>query len=91
MNTLKHEAEGMVRRDILELDCIESQLSKARSRLSVKSVDNIHFRGPEELDTLEDQYSYWSKDLADILGVPINPFSLKHQRLNGEVFIVDPA
>ena len=91
MNTLKLEAEPLVRRFVLELDCIDVQLSKARTRLSVSEVANVKLRGPEELEALEDQYSYWAKSLADTLGVPINPFSLKHQRLCGEVFIIDPA
>lgn len=90
MNTILPESEFLVRRAVAELDCIEGQLSEARTRLSTQKVDEIVFRG-DETDQLESQYDYWSKTLADIFGVPINPFSKKHQRLAGEVFVIEPT
>ncbi len=90
MNSILPQAEALTRRCIVELDCIEDQLSQARTRFSTSKVDAITFDAHEEY-RLEDQYSRWQRKLADIFGTPLNPFSRHNQRLNGEVFVVEPT
>lgn len=90
MNDIIPEAESFARRAVSELDCIEDQLSQARDRLPASRTDQTYLRGPEEMDELESQYDLWSKKLADVFGVPINPFSKVHQRVSGQVFLIEP-
>lgn len=91
MNLILPASEQHVRRMIVELDCIEDQLSDARTKLAVAAVDGIRFRGPEQIASLEDQYSGWARKLADAFGVPINVFSKNHQRLDGRTIVIEPA
>jgi len=44
----------------------------------------------EELEDLEDTYTYWTDALVDIFGVNKNPFSKKHQRLGGSYVVINP-
>lgn len=91
MNDLKVEAEPFARRHVKELDCILDQISTARERLATSEVEKIKFRGPDEMMELESQYDHWAKRLADIFGVPINPFSKAHQRYSLQSFIIEPG
>lgn len=92
MNRLRPSGEPLVRRALNECECIDAQLSQARrQRLQASQVSGISLRGPEEIASLEDQYDLWTDKLADILGCVKNPFSLTHQRLNGEVLVIDPS
>lgn len=85
------EAEPLVRRAVKELDCILDQVSAARDRLQTSSVDKIEFRGPEEIAELESQYDHWAKRLADMFGVPINPFSKAHARYGQQSILIEPC
>jgi hypothetical protein len=91
MTLLKPEGEPGVRRAVAELDCIQDQLSVARGRLAVSQAGDVHLRGPEEFAELETQYGWWSAELADILGVHVNPFSNKHNKILGQITVIDPA
>lgn len=82
LNSVLPEAEPGVRRAIQELDCIEDQLSVARTPLVLSAAGGgVKFRGADALIELENQYRWWAQSLADTLGTPVNPFSLKHQQL----------
>lgn len=90
MHMIIADAEFLVRRALAELDCIEAQLSGSRERYALRALDKTEFSQYEEI-RLGDQFLHWSKTLADIFGVPINPFSLRHQMLNGEIMVINPA
>lgn len=68
-----------VLRHLQELDCIEDQMSGSRKRLEAQQLGELKLRNsneePMEADLLEREYQRWAKRLADLLGVPINPFS----------------
>ena len=71
MNDVIIEALPLVRRAVLELDCIEDQLSESRANLATRAVNGIQFNPVVEQSELESQYSLWAKKLADIFGVPL--------------------
>jgi hypothetical protein len=79
MDRLYPEAVGRVLRILAELDCIEDQMSAARTRLPAQQLGELKLRNTNEERTEEDlldaSYQRWAKRLADQLGVPINPFS----------------
>lgn len=68
-----------VRRVLAVLDGIEEKLAAATCQLGVESVGDIKLRGAEPgrtvTDMLEREYVRWAKRLADILGVPLYPYS----------------
>jgi len=91
MNSILPEAEDTARRAVRELDCIEDQLSQQRGRLGIVTAETgIRFDIAGALHELEDQYQLWARTLADVFGVPINPFSLRHQRMTRSVFVSEP-
>lgn len=76
-----NEGVGIVRDLLEELNCIDEQIREARSRrLKISAVKGIKFN-EREIDVLWEQYSDYCSRLADILGVPVNPYSRLHQRI----------
>lgn len=63
-----------VRRDLCECQAIEKQLSDARSRMKAVTIGNIGLN-PRETFMLRDELRFWTKRLADDLGVVQNPYS----------------
>lgn len=55
------------------LDGIETQVISDQETLVVESLDSIKIR-PDEFNQLLKQYQWWQRALANILGVPPNPF-----------------
>jgi len=68
-----------VRRVLQTLDNIEEKIRNSSTMLAVEQVGNIRLRGADAgktyTDLLEREYKRWAFRLADILGVPIYPFS----------------
>lgn len=67
------------------LDGIEGNLVKAQQQLAVDSVGSIQLhplraQGKLSTDSLEKEYSRWAKRLADILGIPLYPYSARFRR-----------
>jgi hypothetical protein len=75
VDNLKPSSEAFVRRCVQDLQCIEDKMTELRRDLGVKKVGNIELDIEGALGELEVQYRNWGKKLADLLGVPINPFS----------------
>lgn len=75
LDNLLPEAEPGVRRAIVELDCIEDQISAARKNLGLEQVAEIRFSGDEGMMALERQGQIWADKLASTLGCIRNPFS----------------
>ena len=92
MNRIRPSGEPLLRRALNECECIDAQLAQARrQRIQTAAVSDIILRGPEELSALEDQYDLWTDKLCDILGCTKNPFSHTHQRIRGEIYVVEPS
>lgn len=85
MDQLLVEAEPGVRRCIVELDCIEDQLSANRKNLGLAQVAEIRFAGDEGSMAMERQYQIWADKLASTLGCIRNPFSPMWQQNMGGV------
>jgi len=62
----------MVRKDLVQLRAIETQIASARCRLQATKVGDIQ-TNPEELRTLRGEWEIWKQQLADDLGAQVNP------------------
>jgi hypothetical protein len=67
------------------MDKIETQLRGAIGTLAIDSVDKIQFhplraQGKLFTDSLESEYTRWAFRLADVLGVPIYPYSARFRK-----------
>ncbi len=74
MKRLFPEGEDSVRRDLCELESIEKQLGDARSRFKADSMGNLKMNRSEPMQ-LRQELDYWTKRLADDLGVFPNPYA----------------
>jgi len=63
-----------VRRDLCECESIEAQLRDARSRFKATSLGEITMNAQEPA-MLRKELTYWTRRLADDLGVVANPYS----------------
>lgn len=73
MNSIPEHAVGMVRKFIGIIDGIEDKLVECMERFAASALGEITLRD-NEADMLEREYARWARRLADILGVPLNPF-----------------
>lgn len=78
MDRVLTEAIPRILRILGELDQIEERMSCGRERLAASSLSEITLR-PDELAMLDDDYKRWAGRLADILRVPLYPFSNRFQ------------
>lgn len=60
--------------NLTECECIERQISDARTRFRAKRVGNVELN-PDEPDMLRRELAYWTIRLADDLGVIPDPYS----------------
>jgi len=65
-----------VREILALLDNIECRMIEGQKRLAANKVGEIEVR-PEEIPQLEREHTRWAQRLADILCVPLYPFSAK--------------
>jgi len=79
MNNLIDQTVARVRRVLRVMDDIEDQLIESQVRLSAKRLDGIELR-EDEPDKLEREYVRWGWRLADMLGVPVYPYSERYKR-----------
>lgn len=79
MSFVIDEAVPRIQRALNELDCIEDQQSKARSRFSAQQLGELKIRNGNdektEVELLQESYWLWQSKLANYLGVPVNPFA----------------
>lgn len=81
---LTPEAEQLTRKDLAECECIESQISDARSRLKATRLGELELN-PNELKQLRYELLWWTTRLADDLGVVPDPYSqMIYQALNNQ-------
>jgi len=82
MNNVIGAAEDRVRRILGVMDGIEDQLVDAQPRLAAEKLDELTIR-KDETDALDREYVRWGSRLADILGVPIYPYSARYRNVMG--------
>ncbi len=82
MNNLIEAALPRVRRIIRIMDNTEDKLEQSQDRLAAKQLDQLQLR-ENEPDMLEKEYVRWGYRLADILGAPIYPYSLRYRNHGG--------
>lgn len=70
------EPEGLelVREDLGRVEATRDQIFEAQERLAAKKIDGIE-TNPDELKALFDQLKWWSRQLAEGLGVPAHVYS----------------
>lgn len=66
-------AEPLYRDYITKLDLIEDQIVENTENVAVDKVDEISLRA-DEFQQLVKRYQHWQGALANLLGVPPNPF-----------------
>lgn len=71
---LSPEGEQAVRRDLCQCEAIEAQLADARSRMRVTKIGEIEVNARES-QALRGELTFWTRRLADDLGVFPNPYS----------------
>lgn len=76
MANLMPESEARVRSLLVKLDAMEEKLFESADRLVATQLEDLHLRDGEP-DLLEREYKRWAQRLADILGVPLYPFSTR--------------
>jgi hypothetical protein len=78
LNRLLDVALDQVRSISGVMDGVEKQLISAQSRLRAEKLEELTLRG-DECDALEAEYRRWGYRLADIIGAPIYPFSMRYK------------
>lgn len=75
---LTAEGEESVRADLCHCEDIERQLGTARERMKASQLGNLRVN-PAETMQLRQELVFWRHQLADDLGVMLNPASLQEQ------------
>ncbi len=78
MDALLPQAVAIVRQLICQCEAIECQLGQSADRMQAASVGNLKMRADEQ-DALEKLYVRFGRRLADVLGVPPYPLSVRYQ------------
>jgi len=78
MDALLPDAVALVRQIICQMDKIECQLFESADRMQASAVGNLKMRADEQ-DALEKLYVRFGRRLADVLGVPPYPLSVRYQ------------
>lgn len=84
LNRLLVEALEQVRSISTVMDGIETQLISAQGRLRAEKLEELKLRA-DECDALEGEYRRWGYRLADIIGAPIYPFSMRYKGGGGNM------
>jgi hypothetical protein len=82
MNVILDEALPRVRKILSVLEAMEQQNEDDLELLAVSSLGDIDVN-PKELRMLEGQYDKWVAKLANVLGVPRNPFDKRLEAQGG--------
>lgn len=82
MNLVIAGAEDKIRKIVCIMDGIECKLVDAQERLAASKLGEITLRA-DEPDRLEDEYVRWGGRLADTLGVPWYPYSIRYKGRSG--------
>lgn len=78
LNNVIESSVDRIRRVLSIMDNIELKLVDAQDRLAADAIDGLKIRAAEP-DLLDREYVRWGYRLADILGVPVYPYSLRYK------------
>jgi hypothetical protein len=90
ITNLRPAAEPFIRRCISEMQCIEDKMTELRRDIGVVKVGGIELNTLDAMGELEAQYKNWGKKMADLLGVPRNPFSEHWADIDGGGRCIEP-
>lgn len=62
--------------DLENLECIEKQITSARSRMKATSIGDLKVN-PQEVQALTGELEEWRQRLSDDLGAPVNPYTME--------------
>lgn len=83
MDRVMPEAVGLILKSLSACDAIEQQQIDALRRLKAQQLGELKLRNSNEeateQDLLEMEHKRWAGKLADDLGVPFNPFSIRNR------------
>jgi len=82
MNNLLEEACDRVRKILCILDGVECRLVSVQPNLAADQLGDLKVRA-DAPDALEREYGRWALRLADILGVPLYPYSTRFRNITG--------
>jgi hypothetical protein len=82
LTRLMEEALPQVRGIIKTMDDVETKLVEAQDRLAAEKLSDLTLNNKEP-DMLEKEYRRWGYRLADIIGAPIYPYSLRYADRGG--------
>ena len=82
LSNVIEEAFPRVRKILRIMDDVECKLCEAQDRLAAKRLDALELRDNEP-DQLEREYTRWGQRLADVLGVPLYPYSSRYRNIGG--------
>lgn len=74
-NRMTPTAEERIRFDLCQCEAVENQMIDARSRLKASRIGDLHVDGARERRALVADLEYWTRRLADDLGVFPNPYA----------------
>jgi hypothetical protein len=73
MNRILPQAEPLFRRHLRILEALECQILENAPNVAVTSIDTIKI-DPKAFKQTVEQYRYWGKSLANLMGCTPNPF-----------------
>lgn len=73
-NRLTPQGEENVRKDLCQCEAVEAQMADARSRMKATKLGELALN-PVETTQLRNELTFWTRRLADDLGVVPNPYS----------------
>jgi replicative DNA helicase len=79
MNLILDVALPRVRQLLMTLDSLEEQMVCAQSNLAAEKLGEMTLR-KDQIDSLEKEYQRWAMRLADVMAVPIYPFSTRFKK-----------
>ena len=82
MRRVLPQAEPLLRRHLQILDALECQILENAPNVAVTSIDTIKI-DPKAFKQTVEQYRYWGKSLANLIGCTPNPFDQRFNDWNG--------
>jgi hypothetical protein len=77
MDRVPVSAAFVVRNLLAICETTENRLLEAQKRMAAEVLDEITLRA-DECQALENEHTRWASRLADLFGVPLNPYSYRY-------------
>lgn len=76
---IQPSAEPLIRTKLETLDCLMERMTQVAIGSDIKKTGTIEFRPGDAIDDLQHLYQWHQRHLADMVGAPVNPISLRDQ------------